>query len=34
VASDARGEKAFTGVVGKTPADASDEWVRWVEGLK
>jgi hypothetical protein len=34
VSSDVRGDKAFASVVGKTPAEANDEWVGWVEGLR
>lgn len=33
-AEDRRGEKAFARVVGKTPAEASGEWVGWVKGMR
>lgn len=33
VADDPTGEKAFTKTVGKTPAEANAEWIRWVRGL-
>jgi hypothetical protein len=33
VAGDPRGEKAFREVVGRSPADANADWVRWVERL-
>ncbi len=32
-AADPSGEKAFTAVVGKTPAEANPEWARWVKRL-
>jgi hypothetical protein len=32
-AQDPSGEKAFTAVVGKTPAEADAEWARWVRNL-
>jgi hypothetical protein len=31
--NDPTGEKAFLKVVGKTPADAHEEWSRWVRSL-
>jgi hypothetical protein len=33
VSGDRSGEKAFARVVGKTPAEANDQWVRWVQAL-
>jgi hypothetical protein len=30
---DPTGEKAFTAVVGKTPAEADEQWARWVRNL-
>jgi hypothetical protein len=30
---DPTGEKAFTSVVGESPAEANDAWARWVRGL-
>ena len=32
-ASDTRGDKAFGSVVGRTPAEANEDWRRWVIGL-
>jgi hypothetical protein len=33
VAGDPTGEKSFEAIVGKSPRNASDEWVRWVRAL-
>jgi hypothetical protein len=33
VKDDATGEKAFAKVVGKAPAEATDDWVTWVRGI-
>jgi hypothetical protein len=33
VAEDPTGEKSFEAVVGRSPRDASDDWVRWVRSL-